>query len=123
LWYALHLAADAAKRKRSALDGFTGAYPIALEDLEPWGEYLSDSTIRRRLEQLKFEVGVGPSAIYKRRQREVTAAQRPARSCATPDCDNTIPPEAHGKRKYCEECSSGSRSAARVRAFRLRHSK
>jgi hypothetical protein len=118
LLYARDLAEDARDRFPQNLRNSQSFPALSVEEIAR-RERLSAEAVERRIAAARYEFfgAVGTSAIYKRVARRVRRAGRPTRRCAEPGCKQTLGPELHLNRRYCDRHRQPS---AHVRRHRLR---
>jgi hypothetical protein len=117
LSYADGLAEEAQERSQFAMRGKPLRRPLIDEIVEE--EYVSITTVRRRIRQARLELfgTLTDSGIYKRLQRRREREQRRQRWCEQSGCREPLPRQARPNRRYCVRHRA---PAARVRRHRRR---
>jgi hypothetical protein len=120
LAYAEELARDARPRSNKNLRGNSGYEPLTIDELAA-RDRIPASTIRRRIRKARRQLfgELTDNAIYKRLQRQHQRGLRPRRRCEHPGCEQSLHPNAHANRRFCDEHRT---PAARVRRHRQRTS-
>lgn len=108
--YATELAQDARDRRNAKLNCDVEPEGLTPADLGPGAIGVNTAIKRARIEL--FGKDLSDSAISYQLKK---ARERPAASCAEPDCTNPIPRLAHARTRYCARHGSGSARVARHR--------